>query len=400
MKIYLTTLFFSVYLLAFGQADKSLVALYNFDDCNATDIIGSGNVSSVTGSPQCVCGVQGKGFRFNGIDDKIFIIGSIANNFQNADFSLSFYFKPSVQVGNQVLFSKREECDDNNAFAVNYSQSSNTITVLISESATDKIILTRQLDKTVCWQHVVITRRNRNHFLYLNGRLADEEISAKRLKIGNNDPFTIGDGPCPTQLKFKGDLDEIYVYNRAIDQTVIDELYTKPDNIATFDTLIYLGGQVPVKTTETCATSFAWKPATGVADPASANTSLSPAVTTTYTLQFNIDGCIASDTILVKVVDPSQIPCDFVFLPKAFTPNGDGLNEQFGISNPFVVKSIKSFEIFDSWGGKIFSTQDVYAKWDGSFNGIPVNPGVYLYKVVFDCNNQEKTQQGSVTVLR
>jgi len=400
MKILFTLLISFGYLLSSGQVDKSLVAVYNFDDCNVTDFVGSGNTASVTGSPQCVCGVNEKGLRFNGIDDKIFIIGSISNNFQNADFSLSFYFKPSVQIGNQVIFSKREDCNDTNAFSVNYSQSSNTITVLISESATDKIVLTKQLDKTVCWQHVVITRKNKNHYLYLNGKLADEEVSTKRLKIGNNDPFTVGEGPCPTQLKFKGDLDEIYVYNRAIEPSVISKLYSKPDNIATFDTLIYLGGQVPVKTTQTCATSFAWKPTSGVADPASSNTILSPAATTTYTLQFNIDGCIASDTILVKVVDPSQIPCDFVFLPKAFTPNGDGLNDVFGISNPFVVKSIKSFDIYDAWGGKIFTTQDVYAKWDGVFNGSPVNPGVYLYKVVFDCSGDEKTQQGSVTILR
>ena len=104
MKILFTLLISFGYLLSSGQVDKSLVAVYNFDDCNVTDFVGSGNTASVTGSPQCVCGVNEKGLRFNGIDDKIFIIGSISNNFQNADFSLSFYFKPSVQIGNQVIY--------------------------------------------------------------------------------------------------------------------------------------------------------------------------------------------------------------------------------------------------------------------------------------------------------
>ncbi|MBL7832188.1 MAG: gliding motility-associated C-terminal domain-containing protein [Saprospiraceae bacterium] len=400
MRIFLIAACLICKFIAISQIDKSTIAYYNFDDCNVKDFIGSGNTASVTGNPQCVCGVKEKGLRFDGVSDEIFIIGSIGNNFQNADFTLSFYFKPSIQLGNQVIFSKREDCTDDNAFSVNYSVSSNTLSVLISETSADKIVLTNKMDKNVCWQHVVISRKNRNHYLYVNGKLVDEQVSTKRLKIGNNDPFTIAQGPCPTQLKFKGDLDEIYVYNRAIDPAIIEKLNLKPDNIANFDTLIYLGGQVPIKTTQSCASSFAWKPAAGAADPTSATTTLSPTSTTTYTLQFNVDGCIASDTILIKVVDPSLVPCDLVYLPKAFTPNGDGLNETFGISNPFVIKSIKTFEIYDSWGGKIFGTGDVFERWDGSFNGSPVTPGVYLYRVIFDCNGVEKAQQGSVTILK
>lgn len=383
-----------------AQTDKSLIAYFNFDDCTITDFIGSGNTATVSGSPSCECGVREKAMRFNGTADEAFIVGSISSVFQNIDFSVSFYFKPLPQTGNQVIFSKREDCNDEKGFSVNFNTTSNTITALITESPTQKIVLSAKIDNNVCWQHIVISRKNRNHYLYINGRLADEKVSAQRLKIGNNAPFAIASGPCASETKYKGDLDEIYFYNRAIDPTVIQQLNLKPDNIANFDTLIYLGGQVPVKTTHTCGTSFAWKPATGAADPTDPNTTLAPTVTTTYTLQFNIDGCIASDTLLIKVVDPSQVPCDKVYLPKAFTPNGDGLNENFGISNPYVVSNIKTFEIFDSWGGKIFATTDVFAKWDGNFSGSPVSPGVYLYKVIYECNGEERVQQGSVTILR
>ncbi len=401
MRIFL----FSVILLltratAFSQPDKSLIAYFNFDDCSVNDVVGSGNTASVTGNPDCECGVKESGLRFNGLNDEVIVIGTISTVFQNIDFSLSFYFKPLPQTGNQVIFSKREDCNSDKGFSVNYNTASGTLTAFISESATQQILLSAKTDKDVCWQHVVISRKNRNHYLYINGKLVDEKVSTQRLKIGNNAPLTIANGPCVTETRYKGDLDEIYFYTRAIDPSVIQKLDLKPDHIANFDTLIYLGGQVPVKTTKTCATTFAWKPATGAANATDPNTTLSPTITTSYTLQFNVDGCIASDTILIKVVDPLQIPCDKVYLPKAFTPNGDGLNETFGISNPYVVNTIKTFEIYDSWGGKIFATTDVFAKWDGTFSGTPVSPGVYLYKVIYLCNNEERVQQGSVTILR
>lgn len=400
MRIFSVLFFALIKISAFAQVDKSLIAYFSFDDCNIVDVVGNGNTAQVNGSPACACGVSNKSLRLDGVSDEVFFLGNISNSFQNADFSLSFYFKPSVQLGNEVLFSKREDCNDDHAFSVNFTLASSTLTVLMSESSTDKVLLTSKLNKDVCWQHVVITRQNRTHRLYVNGKLLSEGISNKRLKLGNNDPFHLGSGPCPGQLNYKGDIDEIRVYNRAIEPDFIQTLFVKPDQIANFDTLIYLGGKVPIKTTETCASSYSWKPTAGVADITSPNTTLSPLVTTTYTLQFNTDGCIASDTILIKVVDPSTIPCDQVFLPKAFTPNGDGLNDEFGISNQFVIKTIKSFEIFDSWGGKMFTTTDVFTKWDGTFNGSAVMPGVYLYRVLFDCGGEEKVQQGSITLLR
>ncbi len=387
-------------LFSYAQLDKSVIAYYSFDSCSIKDIAGNGNVTQVNGAPTCVCGVSDKALKFNGISDEVFFIGTVSDNFQNADFTIAFYFKPDVQIGNQVILSKREDCNNINALSVNYNLNSSTITVLMAESDVDKIILTYQLDKGICWQHVVIERRNKAHLLYINDKLVAQANSSKRLKLGNNDPFGLAKGPCPGELKFKGAIDEIYIYNKAIDEPEIKKLYLKPDNIANFDTLIYLGGHVPIKTTHTCALSFSWNPTIGVSDPTIANPVLSPPQTTTYKLEFNVDGCIASDTINIQVVDPSTIPCDRVFLPNAFTPNGDGLNDLFGISNPLVVQSIKSFEIYDSWGGKMFTTSDVYAKWDGRFNGVEVNPGVYLYKVVFDCKGSEKLQQGSITLMR
>jgi hypothetical protein len=48
----------------------------------------------------------------------------------------------------------------------------------------------------------------------------------------------------------------------------------------------------------------------------------------------------------------------------------------------------------------MFFTEDPFGKWDGFFDGNPVNPGVYLYRVIFRCNGEDYSKTGSVTVLR
>jgi gliding motility-associated-like protein len=87
-------------------------------------------------------------------------------------------------------------------------------------------------------------------------------------------------------------------------------------------------------------------------------------------------------------------------MPAAFTPNGDGLNDEYGISNPFAVQDLQAFEVYDRWGGRMFYTEDPFAKWDGMFSGNPVGPGVYLYRLLFRCNGVDQVRTGSITILR
>ena len=109
---------------------------------------------------------------------------------------------------------------------------------------------------------------------------------------------------------------------------------------------------------------------------------------------------MATDTIQITVIDPEELPCA-AQLPRAFTPNGDGRNDTYGISNSVVLEGrLIEFEIFDRWGGRIFSTTDPFAKWDGTFNGKELNPGVLLYRVRFMCGDEELTDMGSLTLLR
>jgi CHU_C Type IX secretion signal domain len=67
---------------------------------------------------------------------------------------------------------------------------------------------------------------------------------------------------------------------------------------------------------------------------------------------------------------------------------------------PYALDEILSFEVLDSWGGRVFYTQDRFERWDGTYNGQKLNPGVFLWKAKYKCKGVEKVDFGSVTLLK
>ncbi len=92
-------------------------------------------------------------------------------------------------------------------------------------------------------------------------------------------------------------------------------------------------------------------------------------------------GCEAvSESLFITLID----------LPNAFTPDGDGINDIFGKGSDLVV--------FNRWGQKVYEGNE---GWDGTFNGRKVAPGTYYYiQTVYDRDNTEIINKGSVTVIR
>jgi gliding motility-associated-like protein len=92
-----------------------------------------------------------------------------------------------------------------------------------------------------------------------------------------------------------------------------------------------------------------------------------------------------------------------VFLPNAFTPNGDGYNDVFGITLSDVVPDLQ-LSIFNRWGELIFTSSDGLPAWDGTFSGQPAPQGVYTYQVTYrkltDPGVVARQLRGHVTLLR
>ena len=86
-----------------------------------------------------------------------------------------------------------------------------------------------------------------------------------------------------------------------------------------------------------------------------------------------------------------------VYIPNAFTPNGDGINDTFGI------KGEGSFAytlvIFNRWGEKVFESKNPNQQWDGTFHSKPVQQGEYVYQLTAS-GRDYKGQTGTITLLR
>ena len=71
-----------------------------------------------------------------------------------------------------------------------------------------------------------------------------------------------------------------------------------------------------------------------------------------------------------------------VFVANAFTPDGDGRNDDFAPVSNGLDPNDYHFLIVDRWGSPVYSTEDMNAKWDGNFgNGKPAPVGVYVWKL-------------------
>jgi gliding motility-associated-like protein len=95
-----------------------------------------------------------------------------------------------------------------------------------------------------------------------------------------------------------------------------------------------------------------------------------------------------------------------VYFANIFSPNNDSRNDLFVIQAGKGVKKIKTFQIFDRWGNRLFIQNNFFPDdpahgWDGSFNGRVVNPGVYLYMAEIEyLDGETEIKQGDVTVVR
>jgi gliding motility-associated-like protein len=390
-----------------------MVAYYPFEG-NLTDATGTtSNTGAASGFPYYSCGVNGESVSLNGTTDEITVLsGSVNDEFDLEDLSISLYIKPrSANTGTrqEYILSKRSpSCFGGNEFYLRYNPDTRTVNCVFRETDNISAEVFKQLDNTACWQHIGIVRESGRLRLYINGELQDVDGTPNRIDIENDGDLIIGDSDCKNNLEFpfNGLIDELRVYRRALDDQEMRGLYLSPDRIQKTSQIlnVFLGNSFDVALTNTCATDFSWQPATGVSNPSAPTPTITPAekgeITYTLSMSDTVTSCIAMDSILVNVIDPDDLDCNAIFLPSAFTPNGDGLNETFGISNPFAVQEFLAFEIYDRWGNRVFSAIDPFERWDGFYKGKEVNPGVLRYVVQFRCDGEERTVTGNVSVLR
>jgi gliding motility-associated-like protein len=119
-------------------------------------------------------------------------------------------------------------------------------------------------------------------------------------------------------------------------------------------------------------TSFSWSPTTYMDDASQLQPHVHPDADITYTLEVvSNDGCgTATDSVKVRVFND-------IYIPNAFSPNGDGKNDTWNIPVLQVYSNVEII-VFNRWGAEVYHAKNS-APWDGRFKGKDLPIGVYPY---------------------
>lgn len=172
---------------------------------------------------------------------------------------------------------------------------------------------------------------------------------------------------------------KIYVHPRPLIRTVADRILIKGDSIQLAATVT---GEDP---------AYSWTPTNGLSDPAVLNPMASPAADILYKLSaVSVFGCSAEGYVRVKVVNG-------IFVPTAFTPNNDGINDYWTI--PYLDPQLNAtVMLFNRQGQLVYKTTGGTVQWDGTIDGVAQPSGVYVYIVQFP--RARPMMKGFVTLIR
>jgi len=139
-----------------------------------------------------------------------------------------------------------------------------------------------------------------------------------------------------------------------------------------------------------------WYPATGL----NRDDILNPAAVLTHDQWYELtvttaEGCIAKDSVSIEVFKGSAI-----YVPTAFTPNGNGLNDLLK-PNYIGIKKLHFFSIYNRWGQQVFTTSNINQGWDGKQGGKPVGTNSFVWMLsAEDIAGKIYKLKGTFTLIR
>jgi gliding motility-associated-like protein len=133
--------------------------------------------------------------------------------------------------------------------------------------------------------------------------------------------------------------------------------------------------------------SYRWTPSTGLTCSDCPDPIVNSYVTKDYSVDvyYHNDRCRTSDTIRINVNNNNEI-----FIPNAFSPDGDGVNDNFRFYGNCILSS--NLKVFNRWGEKVFEGTNQIVGWDGKYKGEYAQNGVYSYILFVTFLNKEKNR--------
>lgn len=149
-------------------------------------------------------------------------------------------------------------------------------------------------------------------------------------------------------------------------------------------------------------TSIQWTPQAGLNCDTCLSVMAQPIYSITYAVTaIDSNNCVLTDEVRLIVNRQKGI-----YIPSAFSPNNDGINDRFTLYSNSSVATISSFQIFDRWGGLIYKNTDLLPAvptqgWDGTIGGQIAANGIYVYAIeIIRIDGSVETLAGEVLLLR
>lgn len=138
---------------------------------------------------------------------------------------------------------------------------------------------------------------------------------------------------------------------------------------------------------------YQWKPAIYLSCEYCTNPIAMPPKNQTFVVSLtDTNGCKTSDQVTLYFDA-------MLYVPNAFTPNGDGHNQTFGVEGGNVNEF--TLYVFNRWGELVFESHDINGRWDGTYDGKQSPMDVYVWKIIYtDVNNNKRELYGHVSLLR
>lgn len=163
--------------------------------------------------------------------------------------------------------------------------------------------------------------------------------------------------------------------------------------------IVYKGDTVQLSVIPDSLTSYYWYSANSeINQPDISHPSSVVYQNSDFIVEVTKGDCLARDTVSVQVL---KLRCsdENIFIPNAFTPNGDGVNDEWMVR--FESALGYSVAVYNRFGEKVFESDNILNGWDGTYKGKLAEAGAYAYYLTIICENQEKYfSKGNLTLIR
>lgn len=259
-----------------------------------------------------------------------------------------------------------------------------TITKNITVGFTDNLTLTTNRDTSVCAgapvQMIATSAANAYSWTPSAG-LSNAAISNPVAIVNNNTSFTVRAtlNSCIRTATVNITIRPNPVVTAGPDKTIVDGADVELNGSATGNTV-----------------SIAWSPAATLTGANTFTPIANPSTTTTYTMTVvNDQGCTSNDNTVVTVIPYC------VKVMNAFTPNGDGINDRWLVTNGAACTNQITVKVFNRYGNEVYSNENYQNNWDGTYKGKPVPDGTYYYVINYRLiSGRVVPSKGDVTILR